>query len=95
MIDFHNAFCQAFIKNFNSESPEYFNEIYFPAEPNNINTLSSFQRLRQLLKKSNKGLISASYSTPSLWKKLPIEIKRSGSTNGFKHNVQNYYVTKM
>ena len=29
-------------KFFNSESPEYFNEIYFPAEPSNINTQSSF-----------------------------------------------------
>ena len=95
MIDFCNAFCQVFIKTFNSENPEYFNEIYFPAEPNNINTLSSFQRLRKLLKKSNKGLNSVSYSGPSLWNKQPIEIKRSGSTNTFKHNVQNYYLTKM
>ena len=95
MIDFCNAFCQVFIKTFNSENPEYFNEIYFPAEPNNINTLPSFQRLRKLLKKSNKGLNSVSYSGPSLWNKLPIEIKRSGSTNTFKHNVQNYYLTKI
>ena len=41
---------------FNSESPEYFNEIYFPAEPSNINTQSSFQRLKQPLRKWNKGL---------------------------------------
>ena len=26
-------------KSFNNESPEYFNEIYFPAEPSNMNTL--------------------------------------------------------
>ena len=80
---------------FNSESPEYFNKIYFPAEPSNINTRSSFQRLKQPLRKSNKGLNSASHSGPSLWNKLPVEIKRSGSINSFKHNVENYYLTKM
>ena len=82
-------------KFFNSESPEYLNEIYFPAGPSNINTRSSFQRLKQPLRKSNKGLNCASYSGPSLWNKLPIKIKRSGSTNSFKHNVKNYYLTKM
>ena len=79
----------------NSKSPEYFNEIYFPAEPSNINTRSSFQRLKQPLRKSNKGLNSASCSGPSLMSKLPVEIKRSGSTNSFKHNVKNYYLREM
>ena len=37
---------------YNSESPEYFNGIYFPAEPSNINTWISFQRLKQPLRKS-------------------------------------------
>ena len=95
MIDFHNAFLSSIYKFFNSESPEYFNEIYFPAEPSNINTQSSFQRLKQPFRKLNKGLNSVSYSGPLLWNKLPIEIKRSGSTNSFKHNVKNYYLTKM
>ena len=80
---------------FNSESPEYFNEIYFPAEPSNINTQSSFQRLKQPLRKWNKGLNSVSYSGPSLRNKLPVEIKRPGSINSFNHNVKNYYLTKM
>ena len=69
-------------KFFNSESPEYFNEIYFPAEPSNINTRSSFQRLKQPLIKSNNGLNRASYGGP--WNKLPVEIKRSGNTSSFK-----------
>ena len=95
MIDFPNAFCQVFINFFNREYPGCFNKIYFPAEPSNINTRSSFQKLKQPLRKSNKGLNNASYSGPSLWNKLPIKAKRSGSTNSFKHNVKNYYVTKM
>ena len=81
---FSQCVLSSIYKFFNSESPEYFNEIYFPAEPSNINTRSSFQRLKQPLRKSNKGLNSASYSGPLLWNKLPIEIKRSGSTNSFK-----------
>ena len=60
---------------FNSASPEYFNEIYFPAEPSQINTRSSFSKVKATLKKSNKGLNSAPYSGPLLWNKLPLEIK--------------------
>ena len=82
-------------KFFNSESPEYFNEIYFPAEFSYINTWSSFQRLKQPLQKLDRSLNSASYSGPLLWAKLPIEIKRSASTNSFKHNLKNFYLTKM
>ena len=82
-------------KFFNSENPERFNEIYFPSEPSNINTWSPFQRSKQPLRKSNKGLNSGSYGGPSLWNKLPIEIKRSGNTNSYKHNVKNYYLTRM
>ena len=63
-------------KFFNSESPEYLNEIYSPAKPSYINTWSSFERWRQPLRKWNKGLNSASYSGPSLWNKLSVEIKR-------------------
>ena len=82
-------------KLFNSERPEDLNEIYLPAEPSNINTWSSFQRLKQSFRKSNKGLNSVSYSSQLLWNKLPIEIKRSGSTNSFKHSVKNYHLRKV
>ena len=93
---FSQCLLSSIYKFFNSESPEYFNEIYFPAEPSNINTRSSFQRLKQPLRKSKiEDLSSASYSGPSLWNKLPIEIKRSGSTSSFKPNVKNHYLTKM
>ena len=44
MIDFQCVLSSIY-KFFNSESPEYFNEIYFPAYPSNINTRSSFERL--------------------------------------------------
>ena len=98
-LDINDRFLQyvlsSIYKFFNSESPEYFNEIYFLAGPSKINTRSSFQRLRQPLRKSNEGLNSASFSGSSLWNKLPIEIKRSGSTNSFKHNVKSPCLTKM
>ena len=91
MIDFYNAFCQVFM-NFLTVTAQ---NTLMTAEPSNINTQSSFQRLKQPFRKLNKGLNSVSYSGPLLWNKLPIEIKRSGSTNSFKHNVKNYYLTKM
>ena len=75
--------------------PIVFNEIYFSAEPSNVNTRSSLQRIKQPLTKSNKGFNSASYSGPSLWNKLPIEVKRSRSTNSFKRNAKKHYLTKM
>ena len=50
---------QSIYKFVNSESPEYLNEIYFPTKPSNINARSSFQWLKQPLRKSNKGLNSA------------------------------------
>ena len=43
---FSQCVLSSIYKFFNSESPEYFNEIYFPAEPSNINTRSSFQRFK-------------------------------------------------
>ena len=93
---FSQSVLSSIYKFLRSESPEYFNQIHFPAEPSNITTRSSFQRLKQPLRKSNiEDLNSASYSGPSLWNKLPIEIKRSGCINSFKHNVKNYYLTKI
>ena len=98
-LNINDRFSQCVLSNiydfFNSKSPEYFNKIYFPAEPSNKNTRSSFQWLKQPLRQSNKGLNSAPCSGPSLWNKLSIKIKRSGSTNSFKHNVKNPYLTKM
>ena len=91
---FSQCVLSSIYKFFNSESPEYFNEICFPAKPSKINTRLSFQRLKHTLRKSNKGLNSTSYSGPSLRNKLPIEIKRSGSTNSFKHK-KSHYLTKM
>ena len=97
-LNINYRFSQCLLSNiykfFNSESPEYFNKIYFPAEPSNINSRSPFQRLKLPLRKLSKGLNSMSYRGPS-WNKLPIEIKRSRSTNSFKHNVKNHHPTKM
>ena len=40
---FSQCVLSSIYKFFNSESPEYFNEIYFPAEPCNMNTHSFFK----------------------------------------------------
>ena len=83
-------------KFFNSESPEYFNEIYFPAEPSNINTRSSFQRLKQPLIKSNNGLNSASRHTAVHRYGTNCQLKLKGQEAQIaSNNVKNYYLTKM
>ena len=53
---FTQSVLSSIYKRFNCESPEYFYEIYFPAEPSKINTQLTFQMLKQPLRKSNKGL---------------------------------------
>ena len=45
--------------------------------------------------KLNSGLSGAFYIDPSIWNKLPLVIKRSGSLNSFKHNARSYYLTKI
>ena len=75
MIDFHNVFYKVFINFLTVKTQNTLMKFIFPAEPSNINKWASFQRLKQPLGKSNKGLNSVSYSGPSLWNKLPIEIK--------------------
>ena len=94
-IRFSQCVLSSIYKFFNSESPDYFNEIYFPAEPNMINAWSSFQKLKQSLRKLSKGLNSATYRGPSLWNKLPLEIKNSESSNSFKHNLKNEHLKEM
>ena len=59
-LNINDSFSQCVLSSiyevFNSKILEYFNEIYFPAEPSNINTQSSFERLKQPLRKSSKAV---------------------------------------
>ena len=59
-LNMNDSFSQcvksSILKFFNNVCPEYFNETYFPAETCEINTRSSFKRLKQPLRKSKYGL---------------------------------------
>ena len=61
-------------------------EVYVPIELNNYNTRSSYQKLKQPLRKTNTGQKALSYIGPSLWKKLPEILKQS--PNAFKHSLK-------
>ena len=81
------AVCNVY-KFFSKHSPDYFEELFFPTEETAIRTRSSFQKLKILRRKTNKGLKSLSYTFPSLWKNLNENLKRSGSINDFKHKIK-------
>ena len=47
------------------------------------------------LRKTNMGLNSISYLGPSLWNKLPENIKHSSSLITFKHKVKEYFLKNL
>ena len=65
------------------------------ASQSNINTRKTYSRLIQPLRKTNMGLNSISYLGPTLWNKLPENIKHSSSLIAFKHKVKEYFLKKL
>ena len=69
-------------------TPDYFEESYFPTEETAIRTRSSFQKLKIPQRKTNIGLKSLSYTGPSLSNNLNENLKRSSNINDFKHKIR-------
>ena len=67
-------------------------DIFKTASQSNINTRQAYSRLIQPLHKTNLGLDSISYLGPSLWNKLPENIKHSSSLITYKHKVKEYFL---
>ena len=65
------------------------------ASQSNINIRQAYSRLIQPLRKTNMGLNSISYLAPSLWNKLPENIKHSSSLITFKHKVKEYFMKNL
>ena len=65
------------------------------ASQSNINTRQAYSRLIKPLRKTNMGLNSLSYLGPSLWNKLPENIKQSSSLNTFKHEVKEHFLKNL
>ena len=72
----------------------YINEIFPHAECNGIPTLCSYQKLKLPHCKTNQGLRTLLYNSPSLWNNLDKSLKTTVSLNAFKHNLKDYYFRK-
>ena len=67
---------------------------YFKAcvDQTGIGTRSSLLRLKQPYRKSKQGQASLSYLGPSIWNKLPDQVKLGGNVNTFKHNIKKHFL---
>ena len=65
------------------------------ASQSNINTRQAYSRLIQPLSKTNMGLNSISHLGPSLWNKLPENIKHSSSLITCKHKFIEYFLKNL
>ena len=79
---------------FNKRAPEYFDEMYYPAEQGH-KTRFSFKKLILSCRTTNRGLRMLSYLGPRLWNGLHTEIKSASSTNNFKHKMKNCFFTQL
>ena len=82
-------------KSLNNDSPIYMSDMFETASKSNINTRQAYSRLIQPLRKTNMALNSISYLGPSLWNKLPENIKHSSSLITFKHKVKEYFLKNL
>ena len=78
-------------KFFHKRCPSYIAEVFNPSEGNCITTRSSYLKLIQPFRRTNLGQRSLSYQGPSIWNKIPDNVKQSCSVNSFKHNLKRYY----
>ena len=70
-------------------------DLFNTAPQPNISTRQATFRLKQPLRKTNMGLNAISYLGPSLWNKLPENIKQNFSLNTFKHKVKEHFLEKL
>ena len=79
-------------KSLNDNSPAYMKDLFKTAPQSNISTRQANFCLNQPLRKTNMGLNTISYLGPSLWNKLPENIKQSSSLNTFKRKVKEHFL---
>ena len=65
-------------------------EIYKPASRPNVGTRNSYLKLTQPSRRTKLGQNCLSFIGPSIWNRLPTQIKDSNSVNNFKHKIKDY-----
>ena len=97
-LNVHNRFEQSLtvstFKFFNGQSPAYMADIFIPSN-GRANTRNSFQKLSQPFRKTTQGQNTISYIGPSVWNKLPENVKRNITINSFKHAVKKQYFSEL
>ena len=74
-------------------TPSYFNELFVPS-PNRYNTRLQMA-LDIPLRKSNIGQKNLSFLGPSVWNKLPSNLKKMNTTNSFTHGYKKMILNEM
>ena len=78
-------------KFFRNTGPSYMAEIFNPISKCGIGTRNAFLKLNQPSRKTKQGQNCLSYIGPSIWNKLPDNIKEAKSINNFKHKVKEHF----
>ena len=75
MIDAYNSLFLIFLKFYNNQCPDYFNEVFCPVDDNGVATRYCDKKLKLPFRKSKLGMQSLSYVGPSTWNNLPNNLK--------------------
>ena len=92
---FNQCISVSAFKFFNKECPLYMSDIFKPAGENGMSTRNGFQKLSQPFRKTNQSQKALSYIGPSVWNKLPEQIKKTINLNTFKHSVKRFYFKEL
>ena len=93
-LDTASTVCSVY-KFFAKTCPDYFDELYFPAENNGVTTRCSYQKLTLPRRNTTIGQKALSYIGPSLWNNLNNSLKCATNINAFKHNIKIHYFNEL
>ena len=99
LLKLHDRYLQCIVSDifefYNSQCPDYFNEVFCPVDDNGVATRCCNKKLKLSLRRSKLEMQSLSHVEPSTWNKLPNNLKTPISVNCFKHNIKKYFLKKL
>ena len=91
VVDRHHQMVSSSVsKFFNKQSPSYMAEMYIPVDIDK-GTRRSVLKLFQPSRRTSLGQRGLSYVGPSVWNKIPSDIKLIRNINTFKHTLKAWY----
>ena len=76
-------------KYFDNQCHHYLNEVFMKAPESRSSLRNTYQK-QQPFRKTNTGQNALSFIGPTLWNKVPEEVKRTINLNAFKDNLKKY-----